>query len=144
MPHPPQLPKPGAAENPGTGNVGPQRNLFPVFLQSHPDSARNLDRCLSRCSVQGRGLYRVDTLPLPKDSLFRGGPQDKSHPEVFVVIPREDGWGASEGGSAPPPRPPGAPLPRPGAGPLSRTWSSSSHRARHTPSPPTALRPRGS
>lgn len=138
----PPLPNP-REENPGTGNGGRgrgsrEKQVF-VFLQSEPKSAQNLDRGLSECPVRGGGCGGT-RYTAPSFQETEGPPVSRTR----KCTPRSS-WRA--GGlrrvRAAPRPPPGAPLPRPGAGPLSRTWSPPGHRARHTPSPPTAARPRG-
>lgn len=108
----PQLPKPRAGENPGTGKRGSGGNQFFLFLQPQPGVARNLDRSLSRCpGIRNRVLEGRDTLPLPRDSLLLGA--NEVSPTQGL---RRDPGGESRG----PPRegrsflsapPPGAPPP---------------------------------
>lgn len=114
----PQLPKRGRIQRQetGVGLGGPRRNQFFTFLQSQRKSARNLDRCLSRCPGQRKGFVEGrNTLPLPRASLLRGGPHVKFHPKVPVTIPGEEGRGPRREGpcllSAPP-----AGRPSPGRG----------------------------
>lgn len=115
MPHPPSSQRGGESRDRKLeGRRGPRGNQFFVFLQSHRKSARNLDRCLSRCPGPRKGFVKGrGTLPLPRASLLHGGP----HPEVPVTIPGEEGRGPRREGrsllSAPPP---GRPSPGRGRG----------------------------
>lgn len=104
MPHPPSSQRGGESRDRKLeGRRGPRGNQFFVFLQSQRKSARNLDRCLSRCPGPRKGFVKGrGTLPLPRASLLHGGP----HPEVPVTIPGEEGRGPRREGrsllSAPP------------------------------------------
>ena len=144
MPHPPSSQREGESRDRKLeGRRGPRGNQFFIFLQSQRKSARNLDRCLSRCPGPRKGCVEGrDTLPLPRASLLRGDPQVSSTPRCLSRSPgrRAGGLGGRVRASSPPP-PRGAPPPAGGgafvphvepAGPAGTAHPLPTHRAAAT------------